>query len=205
MSGSFIEKIVCFLKKEGIIESDKEQIYFFGIKQAAFLLINLIITLSIAIIFEKKIELLIFILQFISLRSFSGGYHSKSKITCTIISSAAQIIALFLLGIVYLDIKFVIIATIVFSILIILFSPIESSNKPLDKLERKIYKRITTFILFVFIAISIFSYFFYNTDTVAGITLINTGIVLILQLICVIKHKIVFVTGIVLSILSIFS
>ena len=38
MNGSFIEKIVCLLKKEGIIESDKEQIYFFGIKQAFFYL-----------------------------------------------------------------------------------------------------------------------------------------------------------------------
>lgn len=86
MGGFFVKQILNCLKKEKIIDSKMESIYLFGINQALFIVLNLFITFCIAIISGKELELLFFILQFIILRSFSGGYHANNPLICTIIS-----------------------------------------------------------------------------------------------------------------------
>lgn len=188
ISKFFVKKLTNCLKKENIIENHEEQIYSYGLNQAIFIILNIFITLAIAFLLDKKMELLLFIIEFAILRSFSGGYHSKNPVICIFISSLIQIVAVCSLDIIYLSKKELITFTIIISLIIALLSPIETENKPLDSIEKEIYRHKTLVTLIVLNSISILSCFF-ERIIVIKITLITVFMVLFLQGLCELNEK----------------
>ena len=83
---------------------------------------------------------------YIPLRSFAGGYHAKTPLRCYIFSVIMLIIVsigikyLFMTGWVYY------VALAAAALVVLLLSPVEDRNKPLDETEHKVYKRRTVFI-----------------------------------------------------------
>ncbi len=63
-----------FLAKKIITEVDKE-IYAFGLKQSAVLMINFTIILVIGLISGELINLTIFSVAYLALRPYAGGYQ----------------------------------------------------------------------------------------------------------------------------------
>lgn len=183
MNRLFSQKFADYLEKQSIIKNDEKNIYSYGISQTAFILLNLFITCLIAFLLDKKVELLIFILEFATLRSFSGGYHSKNPAICTFISSIVQIIAVCSLDVIYLNKGILIAFTIIISLLIAFISPIEANNKPLDDLEKKVYKHRTIVILIALNMVSILGCFLEKT-VIVKITFVVILMVLVLQLFC---------------------
>ena len=88
---------------------------------------------------------LVFLLFYSTLRTYSGGVHCKSKLGCFILSMLILLVPVFSYEWVMETVAFpVIIAVGVIAIVVILvLSPVESINKPLDDEERKYYKRIS--------------------------------------------------------------
>lgn len=182
MLETIAEKIVADLKKEDIIEGEDEEIYAFGSNQSIFLILNLITPIFLAIFFNKKLEITVFLIEFILLRSYAGGYHAKSQFKCLILSSIMQIIAIFLISIISIDKVILIISIIIFSFIIGHLSPIESDNKPLDEIERKTYKKKAIIILLMINLLTLVDVYL-NSNIVCNISFIVIGFVLILQII----------------------
>ena len=77
------------------------------------------------------------------------GYHARTPLRCYIFS--VILIVVVLLGLKYIlynDVSLLIIVVISGAIIFIL-APISDENKPLDKLETKVFKKCTRIILFV--------------------------------------------------------
>lgn len=154
------EKIVSNMEKQNMIQTDRINIYKYGINQMFNMLLNIATFLVIGLIFHMTLETIIFTAAYIPLRIYAGGFHAKTPFKCWIVS-AVMLIAV-LSAIKYADLKlyvFDILALIGIAVILVL-SPVEDKNKPLDELEKKIYKKrcILTFAaeLLIFVLLRIF-------------------------------------------------
>ena len=154
------EKIVSNMEKQNMIQTDRINIYKYGINQMFNMLLNIATFLVIGLIFHMTLETIIFTAAYIPLRIYAGGFHAITTLKCWIVS-AVMLIAV-LSAIKYADLKlyvFDILALIGIAVILVL-SPVEDKNKPLDELEKKIYKKrcILTFAaeLLIFVLLRIF-------------------------------------------------
>ena len=114
-----------------------------------------LLAILIGIITNKLFESLIFLYVTAAIRKFSGGYHAKTKIRCTILSYSVFIFYLITISLITINNRFFhIIVFILSSFLILLISHVECENKhftPDDK--RKLHLRLKL----SFIIISLFT------------------------------------------------
>ena len=80
------------------------------------------------------------IFPFVVLRKFSGGYHAKNLHTCILGSGFLLFLCIMLSMHVQCDLKLAI-ATVIASVSLITFSPIDSENRRLDTNEKRTYKK----------------------------------------------------------------
>lgn len=140
---------------KGLSEDDRE-IYLFGFTQGAILLLNILTSLCIGIALDMLLEVVIYMVCFIPLRIFAGGYHAKTQLRCYIISSFATVFVL--LGIRFLqDYNGMLewIMLLISTVVIWHLAPVEDDNKPLLAVEVLKYKKRVHKILFVLLVISL--------------------------------------------------
>lgn len=141
------------------IDSDDREIYEFGIQHIFITLLNIITIVMIGFLLRSTGEALVFILAFIPLRIFAGGFHFSSPTRCYIFSSC--FVAAVLLAMRYYSIPLLIYCLLygMASIVILIFSPVEDKNKPLDQFEKKVYRKRTIIVLAVESFILLIFYF----------------------------------------------
>lgn len=157
MFAKIAERITENMEDNHIIKHDDRELYIYGFNQGLNILLNLITTLVVGLLFRNILELAIFIAAYIPLRSFAGGYHAKTPLRCYIYSII--MIILVSVGMKYLlfvDMVYYVILAIS-ALIIFVLSPAEDKNKPLDKIELKVYRKRTSLILLVELIICILS------------------------------------------------
>lgn len=134
------------LVRSGVVKAEDAEVYIYGINQILAYVLNASSSLIIGLIFGVTFEIIIFMAAYIPLRSFAGGYHAKTPLRCYIFSVIMLIVVS--IGLKYLSVsEWVYYAVLLASLLIILvLSPVEDRNKPLDEIEHKVYKKRTVFI-----------------------------------------------------------
>lgn len=141
------EKVVSLMVENEIISSEDKEIYIYGLKQGFILLINIISTLFVGFVFNQSLETIFFLVTYIPLRIYAGGYHARTQLRCYI-SSIVLIIAVLLVikYIPWTNFACLMISTIS-ALIIFILSPVEDMNKPLDAAELKMYGEKTRMIL----------------------------------------------------------
>lgn len=149
------EKTVNRLIKKNVIDENDYEIYQYGLEQFFTTILNITTVVVIGFLFGELWQGLLFVIAFMALRSYAGGYHEPTPIRCYLLTTL--IIALSLSAIKYIKINtFACVGLLVMSgIVILLFSPSESANKPLDDIEYIIYRRKALVIWFVEISIAV--------------------------------------------------
>ncbi len=139
-------KIVNDLVHSGVIKEEDAEIYIYGINQILTSVLNVSSALIIGLIFGVFPEIAVFMAAYIPLRSFAGGYHAKTPLSCYVFSVIMLIVVS--IGLKYLHLAdWVYYAVLVAATLVVLvLSPVEDRNKPLDEIEQKVYKRRTILI-----------------------------------------------------------
>lgn len=130
------QKIAEKLISQDIISFEKKNIYVYGLELLLSSIAGILALITVSLIVKAPLLWIPYLAGFIPLRLTGGGYHAKSHIGCISIFTTAYIMSLFLISQVSISRFFVLIATIVVFILILIFSPVEACNKPLSK-ERK--------------------------------------------------------------------
>jgi accessory gene regulator B len=135
------ERITDNLVKQGTVDRDEREVYLFGVQQGMFTLFNIATTVAVGLMLDVLWQILIFTVALIALKSYAGGYHAKTPLRCYFLSTMLTISVSFL-------IRYVVLHTFVYAGLLILagtiiivLSPIDSENKPLDDAEKKIYRK----------------------------------------------------------------
>lgn len=107
----------------------------------------------IGVLLGELVSILLFTLFYTPLRSFAGGIHAKTQFRCFIFS----LVMLFLIALVnkYIFIpNYISYIALIFSfITVMLLSPVETPNKPLDKMEKKVYGRKVKIIALIEISV----------------------------------------------------
>lgn len=143
MISSAANNITNYLICEKVIKDDDREIYQYGFEQVFSSLLNLATMLLLGIILGKIYQSLVLILSFMALRSYSGGYHANTPLHCYLLTVMSISAALSIMKFITID-RFICLGLLVLSsVVILLLSPIGSKNKPLDEIEKIIYRKKT--------------------------------------------------------------
>lgn len=144
---NFVKKLSCKigddLVRSNVVNEEDEEIYIYGLNQILVSIISVLSAMIIGVIGGMLFEISVFMISYIPLRSFAGGYHAKTPTRCYLVS-VIMLIAV-LLSMKYLILPDWLYYTILLMAILVIFvfSPVEAMNKPLNKAEHKVYKRIT--------------------------------------------------------------
>lgn len=133
-----------WLVKANAIKSEDQKLYSYATYSFLFATAPLILTMIIGIFMHMFLESILFILPFVIIRKFSGGFHLKSPTVCIFVSTG--IIIAFLCAV-----KFVLnqgiywpvaIATVLCAVQLFIKSPIDSEARKLSEREVVIFGRL---------------------------------------------------------------
>ena len=145
MIAKFAKKINEILIQKGIVQKEDAELYQYGIENGIVVAGNLLASGIFGIVTGRPGLVLVFLLFYASLRSYSGGSHCKSRIGCFLISMAILSIPVYTHEFVMNNVPATVILMIGIAavVVILILSPVESINKPLDDEEKKYYATVT--------------------------------------------------------------
>lgn len=128
--------------ERGIIKEEEQEIYEFGIRNGTILFLDVVTAFLIGLLTGKLAVVAVFTLAFMILRSYTGGYHSDSRVFCYIGSNLVLFVP------VYTEELFrkvpeaaAILGMFFAMVIILLLSPMHSKNRKLDGKEQKHFGR----------------------------------------------------------------
>lgn len=166
-----------FIRNNTKINPEEENIILFGLNMIKMVGLALFTAIIISIIMGEFFEAVVFLTTLIPLRQFAGGYHTKHKWTCYIMSLIIYIASL--LFIKMIEINCVIQILVVFVSIVIIFSlaPIDNADNELDDNERYIFadKTRMTFIieLLAFMFLIIFNLHAWSKIIVTAMSIVS--------------------------------
>ena len=174
MFNAISTKITDILIKHDCISKENSELYSYGFRQLFMMLLNISITLLLGIIFNKVLQSILFSIIYIPIRSFAGGYHAKTPLRIFLV--------LLILKFIVLPIYVVVLLWLISIGTIISLSPVESRNKPLDTIEKSVYKKRTIFLLMLdSVIIIVFMMFSLNQlYTCVVLSLVSLSVMLLL-------------------------
>ena len=149
MFKNIAEDIVFLLIRKNLLNNDNREIYTYAI-EVILLNFSLLMTLFIiSLITSQLLFFLCYLIFFIPLRVFSGGYHAKKSEICFVLSVASYVISMVMLNANLQIYKSVIILIITIAIIveILLLAPIENINHPLSDTQKNRNKIIVRVIV----------------------------------------------------------
>lgn len=153
------DKFACFLcKDEG--QKDNFDLYEYAIYILLSSAFHIATVIVLGLVFNLLTESLVFYLSFIAIRKFAGGYHAKTPTRCYVFSVISSIIMLCLIkyanSVGNIFTYLLIIFELLCVVLIILMSPLDTENNPLNSYEKKWYKTLAVLISVCIFIISLF-------------------------------------------------
>lgn len=137
-------KITGVFVRKGIVAEEDACLYKYGIESGITIAGNLLASLIFGLVTGRLGNIMVFLFFYGMLRSFSGGMHCKSKTGCFLVSILILFIPAYICEwAVSVPRSVVISGGIAALIVILVLSPVESINKPLDDEERKYYRNIS--------------------------------------------------------------
>lgn len=172
------------------INSEDREIYEFGIQHIFITLLNISTVILIGFLTNSFKEAVVFILAFIPLRIFAGGFHFSTPFRCYVFSSC--FVAVVLLAMRYFSVPLLIYCLLycISGIIILAFSPVEDRNKPLDQLEKKVYRK-RTIIIFGLENIAILILYFAKLHFAVQSIMVSTIILSLMIAFGLIKNSII--------------
>lgn len=141
---SRIEKLADIIMENNNSNVDKD-IIVYGLISTITQGVSIIITILLGIIFQLILESLVFLISYSIIRMYAGGYHCKEAIQCYVISTGIMVTVLTIVKIT--PIWYIIpISVFIFMVsvpILLTLAPLETTNKPLDEVEREHYRKKT--------------------------------------------------------------
>ena len=138
MSGWLSRRLV----ERGIIKEEEQEIYQFGIRNGMIILLNVLTAFLIGLVTEKLFVVAVFTLSFMVLRSYTGGYHSDSRIFCYVGSNLVLFIPVYTEMLFVQTDNYILFIFLALAVgIIMVYSPKHSKNRKLDEAEQKHFGR----------------------------------------------------------------
>lgn len=148
----FIKKIITLsnLSKD----SDDIEVYVYGLLTFVYTIIPIGILITIGLILDKSLEMLVWLITFISVRKYAGGYHAKNPLSCFLYSVLLGLSSLIICShITLIDANLYLMCIIVHLIILVTLAPItkkEFSQETILLCKVKIGLLISIFAVILF-------------------------------------------------------
>lgn len=141
----FAVKITGKLVKKGLIQEEDTLLYSYGIENGIWIAVNIFTAAAIGIITGRLGVVMVFLLFYSMLRSYSGGLHCRNRLVCYVCSTAILFIPVYSYRLVMYIMPWALCVFLGFAALsvVLVLSPVESRNKKLDDTEKRYYKRMS--------------------------------------------------------------
>lgn len=137
--------VLCYLQRKGVISTEKNEmeLYKYGVEISLSSIISFLEILFIGIATSHFIESILFLVVFIFIRSFTGGFHANTYLKCNLVMLISFIAIVIIYELLRGHINWIYYLMVCgFSVLVVsAFSPIENIYKPInvdDKFKFKI-------------------------------------------------------------------
>ena len=175
------------LRKKGIVLDEFADVYQYGFELLLSFLISTGLVILAGIILNRFIETLFFLLAFISLRSFTGGFHAMKYWICTVSTFGVYSLVMIVSSFVSVNFLVFFILLLIGSIILYIKAPVENPNKELTKKQKSKYKWIS---LVLFFGLSLIGYIFLKSNSAISSTVCFTLIIdLVLMFVRTSKNK----------------
>lgn len=146
-------RIASKLEEYQIISGTNRALYEYGLRRMFTTILNIITMLVIGALMDMVLYAVIYIVAYIPVRIYAGGYHASSPQRCWAFSSIILFIVLLLLKMIPENTHNVF-TLLGMSIIIVLLSPVDTKSKSLSANERKVYRFRTIIVLTIEIILS---------------------------------------------------
>lgn len=146
MFGGISKKIVDRLLDKGAIHQDDYEIYLFGMEQLLTTILDVLSAIVIGILFGRVLQTIIFVISFMVIRSYAGGYHAATPLRCYVLTILTVILALSAMKYMEWHIFYLLGILMVSSVVILILAPVDTENKRIDDVEFIHYRRKTVIV-----------------------------------------------------------
>ena len=129
------------LKDEEVQKFVRRYIILYGVQLGVYTVV--------AICMQVWWQYFVFMISFIALRSFAGGYHAKRESVCVVQSGAIVLAACLTMKFIVISMQTVICIALLSGIMIFFHAPIEAEQKKLTDNERKKYRKTSRIVWIV--------------------------------------------------------
>lgn len=157
-----IDKLSCnivnHISKNISLSSEEKEEYSYAINILLSYALHLTTLLIIVALTKMYWQGFLYNFSYIFLRSYAGGFHAKSPKVCYFLSILICTISLLVIKYANFSFSFITALSLISYLIIMVLSPVEDKNKPLDEVEAKIFKfraRIIASIYLVIILLSL--------------------------------------------------
>ncbi len=138
--------ILNFMLKNQVIEntSEDKEYYQYGIEITLSSKLNIVLVVGIGAVCGRLSESLIFLVCFVLIRQFTGGFHANTYFKCNLILciSFLTVLSFYIMTSKFIDTYFSVLITFLCVAFILAKCPIEHPNKPIPKGRKKFHKII---------------------------------------------------------------
>ena len=150
---NWILNLVC---KNCDIPNDLREAYQYGIGITISSIFNILLILLTSLLFRDVLSGVIFLLCFISLRTYSGGYHATTYLRCSIVFLLTYILVeishIFLSHYFLSNIRFSEVLLLIFFLPVLIYAPVQNKHKKLDE-KKKRKNKILSVIIYIILAV----------------------------------------------------
>lgn len=180
MIGALADKITKCFVKNSIVSYEDQEIYTYGLHQGIIMIVNILTFILIGLSFRMIRESLMFMIFYIPLRTYAGGYHAKTPTSCYILSIFMIILVLLAVKTVSWTISIIIGISLLSGIIIFALSPVEDKNKPLSDSQMIRYRQMARAILAIeLIGIAVLLYGGYSNVALPMVLSVATGSIMV--------------------------
>ncbi|NCB43986.1 MAG: hypothetical protein EOM59_15410 [Clostridia bacterium] len=143
VSNSIVRKMI---DRQAIMENEYE-LYDYGLQVIISSLVSFISAMAVGFVFQLSLAMFVFLICFALMRMYSGGYHAQSYLICYFeLLALSVIIMITIKGMENLPVDlikiFLTLFTIVSTLIIYAFAPVDHENAQLSEQEIPRYRRV---------------------------------------------------------------
>lgn len=158
--------------EHNMTDSERKEIIDYGLYRLKIILVSMAVTLLLGCIMGIFVQSVCFLISFLAIRRYAGGYHAKTQKQCFLISFLVLCISFLIfqnfdrttMGIVFA-------ADLLYGILIWNLAPVDNPNKKLDHAELEKYRKCVRKVLLMDNIILIITYGMKQSNIFFGISI----------------------------------
>lgn len=141
--------IADIIEQQNKFAPEDKEVYRYGIQQGLNLALNILTTIVIGALCGMVYPSILFLVCYMPLRSFCGGYHAKTHLHCYIYSVIMITSILLVTKYAVFNIVLYEILVLISLIIILILAPVEDENKKLDSVEKGVFRKRAYIIAFL--------------------------------------------------------